>query len=394
MGILWTDKIDIEGTKGWYGCGEINGVFEIDFDTNRYKYLTSFDDCGENTIRTYSICKKYKNKLFCFPVYGDKIWIYHIEEKIFSKIDDPSFFDSDYLLMYEPFVYNHYLYVLSRKKCAVVEIDPEQECIHSVISIPKEIGAVGSNCIQDGNKLYCSSIDKGVLCQIDLDTKQIELYEIPYMEKGINTISMESADKFWLSGRDKQICIWDKQSQKSIVLTDFPEEFGIYRDIDGKLEIDYEKKVSEDFLFIGTVNIENYMWFIPYRSNKILYVDKDTHKISVLEIPDEQECVDGWKRYLKHKYLINYIRENRYIGLYSTKNGYLFEIDAKELTVQKRDLILDENSIGKFISDFAGVPVMIREDVSDFKKMFWSLSKKNIDTKETSIGEKIYHITT
>lgn len=391
--MLWTDKIEIEGSKGWYGSGEINAIFEIDFDKKRYKYLTAFDNSEEDTIRKYSVCKKYKNKLFFFPVYGNKIWIYHINTQIFSKIDDPAFFDMDCLLMNEPFIYNHYLYALSTKKKAVVIIDPETEQLHSIIQIPKEMENVSSDCMQSGNKLYCVSDNKGIICQIDLDSKHIELYMIPCMETGIHTISIESTDKFWLSGHEKQICIWDKQNQTSIVLKDFPEEFGIYRNIKDKLVIDYKQEISEDVLFIDSFCLQNYMWFIPFRTNKILYVNMETHKISSLNIPNEQEFSNGWKRYLSHKYLVNYIHENRYIGLYSTKNGYLFEIDTKEFLVKRIELILDTNSINEIASDFEGRAVFALEEISDLKKIFWLLRKASSDLKKTSNGEKIYHIT-
>ena len=392
-GLLWSDKIDLEGNRGWFGSGEINALFEVDFESNEYRYLNNFSDYKIDSIRNYSICKKYKNKLFCFPIYGEKIWVYDLLKHSFSQIFIGKTDCVDKLLFSDVYLYDCRLYAVSRGLRSVLEIDPEKESIKNIIKLPEAVSILSGNCIQNNNLIYCTSYSNNVLCQINMDSKEIELFEIPSLKKGICTISLAENDEFWFSGFDKAIYVWNKKMNQTTVINNFPDEFGIYiSDENDKLVLDCNSKENKEAFFAKSINMEKHLWFIPFRTNKVLYVDKNTYEIHIFEIQDEQEYVDGWHRYLSHKYLVEYVREDRFIGLYSTKNRTLLEIDTEELVVKERSITLEKDSINKLAQLYIGSGKQFREDIPSQKYIFMELDKEVsiVQEKICNIGEKIY----
>lgn len=392
LGLLWSDKIDIEGNLGWFGCGEINALFEVDFESNKYRYLNNFSDYKIDSIRNYSICKKYKNKLFCFPVYGERIWVYDLLKDSFSQIYIRKPDSVDKLLFSDVYLYNCRMYAVSRGLREIFEIDPEKERISSIIQIPEAVKVLSGNCIQKDNLIYCTSYSNNILCQINMDSKEVELYEIPYLEKGICTISLVANDEFWFSGFDKEIYVWDRKTNQTTILSSFPDEFGIYKiDENDKLILDCNCKENNEAFFVKSINMEKHLWFIPFRTNKVLYVDKETRRINIFEIPDEQESVEGWQRYLSHKYLVEYIRE-RFIGLYSAKNRTLLEIDTQELSVKEKKITLEKDSVDKLAQLYLESSNLFREDIVNQRDIFMGFSKKigTMREKFCNVGEKIH----
>lgn len=393
IGLLWSDRIDIEGNHGWFGCGEINALFEVDFESNKYRYLNTFSDYDIESDRRYSICKKYRNKLFCFPIYGERIWVYDILKNSFSQICIRKSEGVDKLLFCEVFLYNCRLFAVSRGMREILEIDPEKERICNIIKIPEMIRALSGNVVQSNNLIYCTSYNDNILCQIDMDSKEIELYEIPNLKKGICTISQAEGDEFWFSGYDKEIYVWDRKTNQTTILSSFPNEFGIYKtDENNKIILDCNGKLNADPFFVKSINMDKHLWFIPFRTNKVLYVDKKTYEINIFEIPNEQESIEGWRRYLSHKYLVEYIRENRFIGLYSAKNEILLEIDTQELTVMQRYITLAADSIDNLAKIIFQQRGYFSEN-SDFHRKLYMKFVKDIcinRKKSNNIGRNIY----
>ena len=95
---------------------------------------------------------------------------------------------------------------------------------------------------------------------------------------------------------------------------------------------------TKSALFEFSIAIGKYVWFIPDRSNDIIFIDKETYKVFMLELEEEQETKESIDNHLMDfKFLLQYIRENRYIGIYSLKNRIVFEIDTIDLCVKRTD---------------------------------------------------------
>ena len=146
-------------------------------------------------------------------------------------------------------------------------------------------------------------------------------------------------EKFWLSGYCKEVYIWDSLTNKINIVNGFPRDFGIYdftEETDGKancIASEYKR-----FAFIHSVTLGENIWFIPYITNKIIYVNKYTYQIHTFEVNEEDETKESIlsRRNLWYKYLLEYVKDERYLGLYSIKNNCMMEIDTVKMTYEYR----------------------------------------------------------
>ena len=99
------------------------------------------------------------------------------------------------------------------------------------------------------------------------------------------------------------------------------------------------KKEYELPAFLFSVVAGDYVWFIPFQTNKIMYADKKTCQLHVFEADGENETKQSLlgRIALGSKYILEYVRENRYIGLFS--DGVHREIF--------KSILSGQNGIGK-----------------------------------------------
>lgn len=68
--------------------------------------------------------------------------------------------------------------------------------------------------------------------------------------------------------------------------------------------------------------------------------------LGVLEIEEEHETEESlMKRGNAFKYMYEYIRQNRYIGVYSNKNQNIFEIDTSVMCVKNREIVFGDETV-------------------------------------------------
>ncbi len=110
---------------------------------------------------------------------------------------------------------------------------------------------------------------------------------------------------------------------------------------------------------------------------------------------EEQTEENIKEQLLGHKYLLEYVRENRYIGLFSLKNKWVFEIDAKNLTYKRMNYKLDGDSAFRVLQEiFRKVPIVYEKSDSDMKcfiKVLSSLSQNNNNFLQNTLkGKRIF----
>lgn len=354
--IFWGGNWHIEEGKAWFVDGQRDGLYYIDLELNKCQYITTIPNTEMSKFRLNQTCLKIQNEIYLMPDIGTKIWIYSLENNQFEQIvvDNP---DNLRLSIYKFWIYENKIYALSIGLKKIIEIDIRKKvvCNYFVLSDLDEEEMDSEAGVRVGEDIYCVSSRSNRVYQFNLESKQVTTYVVPMVEGGFQTISFDGR-LFWLSGSCKEIYIWDKENNSTKVLCDFPQNFGIY-DFKGNSEniLDCEAVKYDTPTFIGSMLVGKYIWFIPFLTNKVIYVDKETHQIYALEIDGEEENRESLlKRSLAHKYLVQYIREERYIGLFSLKNNYIVEIDAVEKRAEKRSYRFDEESIDKLVRSVNG----------------------------------------
>ena len=212
--------------------------------------------------------------------------------------------------------------------------------------------------------------------------------ELSMIHSGLRTLT-ECGGKFWLSGRKKEIYIWEKEKNNFKILNSFPKGFGIYN-FENKSDklLDCESKEYGTFTFLTSIPAGDYIWFIPFQTNQILYIDKITNEINAFEIQEEDEDIKSIKsREMNCKYILQYIIKERYIGLYSLKNETILEIDAETMEIKRRGLIFNDINLEKVFPGWI-FRDSVKAESHFYKKM---IEQNNVNRKiKADRGAQIY----
>lgn len=380
---LCSDNWWIENNEVWFVDENRNLLFYLNLCTNKCKFLAEVPTDSNDTYRRNPICIKCEDKIYCMPDTSNSIWIYHLNNNYFSKIEinNPK---NVRLGMYWCWKKQNELYVISRglNQLFIINI-----CKDKVEKIYKLEGSIDKS-IKVKNCIYYVSSKTYSVFSFDIESKKNKEYRNSEFTRGINKICYDGIN-FWLSGNNKEIYIWNEVTNSVKVLNNFPKSFGYYNYefIDGEL-VDYKTQKFNNSIFLDIVPTEQYIWFIPYQTNQILYVDKGTYKINALEIDDEKETKDTLaKNAMKHKYLIECVSKDNYIFLYSTKNQCILEINS-DRTVKRKKFSFNAESLiqigklcmnkKKILFENVGIDKFIyAEQIAKSKKMQENKEKKD-----------------
>ena len=152
--------------------------------------------------------------------------------------------------------------------------------------------------------------------------------------------------------------------------------------------LDCKVERYEEPTFIESVPTDKYIWFIPFRTNEILYLSLETNEIREFIIADEEETVYSLKnRILDHKYLLEYVKDDRYIGLYSLKNEHILEIDANTLAYRLLPFTIDDACLEMYINHL--LLDGRKMDKTIFAKMMKGSSQNKVKEKVYNVGKQI-----
>lgn len=383
---LWSDKWTFEDNVAWFVTANVNMLFCMNMADNQYRVVATLPDYLKGGFRRNSNCIKCDDVIFCMPDTGDCVWCFDLNSTEFRKIEilNPQ---NVRLMISDYWRCENILWAVSRNLKQIIEIDILRQTVIGYHKIADHKETI-IRSTKFGKYIYVVSALKGRIYEFNTEIKEVRILELPDIRSGLSTISIFE-DKFWMSGYKKEIYVWNKKNGRIKVLNQFPSNFGVYNFNNKKNEIiDYEEIEYDAPLFLESIIAGNYIWFIPFQANQILYINRDTYEIKTFDIPEEQENIDSLRtRELKCKYVIQYVRKDRYIGLYSVKNMVLFEIDSKELKVEKIFVTIDVNNLEKIISGWC-----FRESVDGENSLYKKLVLQTIwsNAKKEEIGRKIF----
>lgn len=328
---VWGDNWWIEGDKAWFVWGMENILFCINMSTGKCELAVCIPDDNPTKFRLTPYCVKCGKYIFCMPGLGRSIWAYDLECQNFSKIDIDN--PDKGQLGFEFWVWENKLFAVSSGELRkILEINISKKKIDNYYTICTE-GKLARS-VMEGNAIYILSVEADRIYQFDLKTKAMRTYILPDIKGKLWTICFDG-EKFWLSGFQKEIYVWDQNTNMINTITDFPEGFGVY-DFTRETATGEADCMSENYeyhMFNFSVLAGNKVWFIPYNANKILYADKGMHELHSFDIDEENETKESImaRTSLGYKYLLGYVKDDRYLGLFSIKNNCMLEIDAVEM---------------------------------------------------------------
>lgn len=390
---LWSDNWWIEDDKAYFCAGEISALFCMDMKNQQCELLDWIPECNWREYRTYSYCIKYENVIFCLPHRGKAVWSYDIIAKLWKKTELEH--KSNLITCMNFDMHNNkQIWLAEIDQGKIYEFDLEKESIgNSYKNEQYENGSIGQYVFKE-NTLYCTSGRR--IWSINIFNLESYVFEVPGVKANLYNICYDGHN-FWLSGYYKEIYVWNAEQGTIKVIDKFPEQFGVYLFEEDKFPLTDCGSLNSgrDPFFIDAISLGKYVWFIPFQSNEILYVDKVTYEVHILDVEEEQETENSLHDHvMMHKYLVQYTRGNRYIGLYSLKNHNIFEIDTVELSVKNMDCSFSYRTLEILASAFYRENKLLYEGNERDKKIFSILLKSKRKKKEElveNVGSKIYH---
>lgn len=381
--ILWSDNWYLEEEKAYICAANYAAIFCVDLSTLQCNFLSQIPDRRfmENCQNSY--CIKYQDTLFCFSYDEKNICCYNFEKRTWEKIEigyqdrlmiclDTVRTDHEKIWMVEVFGRKVYQFNCGRKK------------VEKEFRLPVDKNVFTGQYVMIRNRLYC--VARNEIHCIDLENGNMVTYEV-LVEKGeLFTICYDGFN-FWLSGCCEAIYVWNPQC-------------GVVRVIKGFVEntngICTESNIIQKnaVMFIDTIPLGEYIWHIPLQCNApVLYINKRNYKVGVLDIKEEWETEESIaKRGSSFKYMVEYIRQNRYIGIISCKNQILFEIDTVNLCIKRRECVFSKETIQILARKIYKEKKILMEYKNE-QEFFSILLDSSIENKEygiSNVGASIY----
>lgn len=341
---FWNDGWFIENDIAWFLSSEKNAIFKYSFESGRCEFVAKIPSKGKDIFRQYVKCIKSDNNVICLPCSADSFLLYSIESNTWTeiKIDNHG---NDKLSCWEYVKKGNVLYILSNGLKKVIALDITEKRVIGYYKLSEKTEDVLGSVISEGNMLYAVSSCYSQIYAFDCSKKKTSVYRLPDdIDDNFRSISFLNK-KIWLSGRKKKLYRWDIEMEKIDIYEKFPSDFGIYN-FSGECDrlLDCETDRFDVPIFIESIHLNQCIWFIPFQTNKILYYNFEADKLKEFEMEEEEENEYSLKnRILKHKYLIEYVKDNRYIGLYSLRNEHVIEIDTETLEYRFLPFVVDES---------------------------------------------------
>ena len=341
---IWSDNWCIDGNQIWFMSGEADILFQLDVETKIVKMVSHIPTIGVVGFRRHPIILKNDDVIYCLPDCGEDIWCYHLEKDLWTKIPitNPNKVRVE---IENAWVINGRMYTISNGLKQVIEVDTDDFKVIKYYNIANKDQEIG-NCVLAKNSIYIVETGESAVYKFDVDSKTIQKIILPQIADNLNTICYDGQN-FWLSGRCLKIYRWNEEVNDIAVIDDFPSNFGIYN-FAGKYSksINYHQDSIDDQLFLYSVYAGDKIWFIPFRTNEILYMEKGTMKINVFSIDHElQDEEDIKTQFMDYKYILEYVKDDRYIGLFSLKNKWTFEIDSQNMDYRVLDCVINKKDL-------------------------------------------------
>lgn len=392
--MVWSDNWWIEDNKAWFCGGQIGALFCVDMETHQCEFIAQIPECKFENFRLYSYCIKYMNKIFCLPAFENNIWIYDIEEKAWEKTEVGNE-DQVGIWLFSYGKINDRVYLYSGIG-ELYEINLEKQEAKKVWNFLTCFDYTKYEQVNEG--LYCIRNKEVIYFKVSSNWKDPTVYKIPDVHSDLTTICYDGIN-FWLSGFCKEIHVWNPVQGLIKIITEFPPQFGFYYFDKGEdPELDCECFINKASPFFEeSIALGKYVWFISRRSNCLIYVDKETYEVFLLELENEYETKESIENhFMDYKFLLVYVYENRYIGLYSLKNRCYLEIDTVNLCVRYPDYRLSEESTRTIVKVLADNKRMVFSESEERDREMLSLLLEGGYRKEASdnlnVGKMIYNI--
>lgn len=276
IGNLYTEAIVWDKDTGWFFHEDYNGLFEVEWGSQRCRYLASVP--GEEMCKTvlYAAITKYEDCLVLVPFMADEIAIYDIRQGTFQKLPLKQYGNGSMEEKFADFVcYGKYIFLIPTCYPSVVRVDMEtleltylRACIEELEN--HRVNAkylLNTRPVVRGDTFWIGCYAANYLLEFNMETLQYSLHKIKSCQGGMTGCCYDGRAFWILQYPQLKIISWNPDTGEERIFDKYPEGFqGGYH----------------PFLFAF------------YDGRKVLLLPE--HANMVLEIEPENGCIRGKKR--------------------------------------------------------------------------------------------------
>lgn len=386
----WSDNWWIEGQKAYFCGAEIAALFSVDLEHLQCSLVAKIPEGKWKDFRLNPFCIKFNDCIYCFPCRGNDIWYYNLPNAQWGKIELET--ETGTIKNVFPEICNGKVWVRNCQNGKISGINLSKKSVEDEYRIPVIDGGSHGRYTMVHDELYCVNANR--IYRINTKTREITEYDLSELRTVLFTIFYDGKN-FWLSGNRKIIYIWNPDNGIIKSFAEFPEQFGVYQyDKENKMELNFEpNRDNKNFLFDHSIGVGKYVWFIPFFANRLIYIDRESYCIHTLNI-DEEQGETGKKRQGKmNRILLEYVRSNRYIGIYSSNDDRIVEIDTQTMCMASKEYKLNNKSVMELVNQFSFEGIAFYEGHVFDEDLYSFIIKKGLDCvykQSECVGRKIY----
>lgn len=384
------------GSRNWWIDGEeaffftvgMGTLFRVDLKTCQCVFLAIIPKSSMIYCALESHCRKYKDKIYYIPHKLGKIYCYDLKKSTWEEV--VAGYEGT-LMVCEGFSSKEEdtIWFLEQEGKRVIQFNLENEKIEQEYTVPQHTNMDSIQYILVHNELYY--INGSGICCIDIEHHTSVKYNIEGIDFQLHTICYDGQN-FWISGVHEIICIWNPVHGVLRTINNILSEYTL---------LDYAKKmvVPKAPLFNFSIFLGEYVWFIPIQANApIIYIQKNECTVHILEIDEEEETEETLNdRGHAMKYVVQYVRNKRYIGVLSIKNRNIFEIDTENMQVIEKKYIFDHRTQYMVADAYFSEKKILCEDAGRDQNIFEILLRRGMKDKKMKFsnqGKNIYDFIT
>lgn len=386
---LWSDGWWIEDKQAWFIQSEMGILCSYSFDDGTCNFVAVIPDKEKCVFRKYIHCIKVNSDIYLLPDTGTSILCYSLKNNVWTDIKIENANKSRLACRYFLKKENN-IYILSNGLKKIIQLDLFKRQIVRYYSLPEYQNDVLGAAFVALDKIFVVSSVYPQIYIFDCSKLEVIVCKLSsIIDDNLWTVCYQNKN-IWLSGKKKKIYRWDMVLGEVNIYESFPSDFGIYNFSNNyNKTVDCEMQKFDVPAFVDSIQISKYIWFIPFQTNKIIYLDLETNLMNEFEIEDEEEIGASLKnRFLNHKYLLEYVRDKRYIGLFSVKNEHVIEIDVELLTYRILTFVIDVASFTRLLFQIFTDRKKVDREI--FTKLLEN-SKQDENKIKNDIGRRIHN---
>ena len=337
---LASEYWDVHDGYAWLFDTESNYLFRADFMKKSVSAISSIPIERKYRYRTFSYIYEWNDEVYIFPDRASYVYIYNQTSRTWNTISLEHTKDNRVRVIWCKTI-NSYLYFFSANMKCIMRINGETKKIDS-----RHYYLEDENKIVDGDRevvtidhfIYVHEYNKNKLYKINFTELSEEIEYLPII-KTIKLITYYN-NSIWIYGDGRELYSFnvEKKDVKHVASVNCNGEVAM---LDNK---EYE--------YSAMVGVNNGILFISALQNSVIMYNINDNSTSEIKLPPEKRNIKNTE-VLINPITVNYVRNDRYVGIYLIKYRKYYEIDALELKVE--EIKYEFEDINKYFKDSGGL---------------------------------------